>query len=86
MSDLGEGFTTPVYDALTERQLWMGVPRGFGILLWFTLTPIAVFKGAWPLLIVALLLHYVGRFLTKQDPYGFEAMKLARKYNRYFDV
>lgn len=86
MSEDGEGFTTPVYDALTERQLWMGVPRGFGILLWFTLAPIAVFKGAWPLLLVALFLHYVGRFLTKQDPYGFEAIKLSRKYTRYFDV
>lgn len=85
MSDnLENGFLTPVYDALIDRQLMAGIPRTFGIMIWFICASLAFMQSAWFMLIVGAIVHYAGAFFTKKDSYFFETLKLSRKYPRYF--
>ena len=42
---LENGFFTPVYDALVERQLMAGVPRTFGIMVWVICGSLASVAG-----------------------------------------
>lgn len=79
------GFFTPVYDALIDRQLLAGVPRAFAIMIWMSFGALALFQGAWFMLIAAGIIHYIGAFFVKKDPYFFEILKLSRKYPEFYE-
>lgn len=84
MSENSEnGFLTPVYDALIDRQLMAGIPRTFGIMIWVICGALAFMQSAWFMLIVGAIVHYAGAFFVSKDPYFFETLKLSRKYPRY---
>ncbi|WP_417625278.1 VirB3 family type IV secretion system protein [Paremcibacter congregatus] len=78
------GFLTPVYDALIDRHLLAGLPRAFAIMIWMSFGALALFQGAWFMLIVGGILHYVGAFFVGKDPYFFEILKLSRQYPEYY--
>ena len=78
------GFLTPVYDALVERQLMAGVPRTFGIMVWVICGSLALFQSAWFMLLAGIVVHYIMAFFVRKDPWFFETLKLSRRYPEYF--
>ena len=79
------GQLVPIYSALTERQLTLGVPRAFAILLWMITFALGFLQFAWFLFPISALVHMAGAYFCRKDAYFFECFQRSRTYRNYYE-
>jgi type IV secretory pathway TrbD component len=71
-----DGYEMPLHSSLIQPILLMGVPKMFAVLNG-TMTAALVMglHVIWLGVPVGIILHFLGYFLTKNDPMYFDALK-----------
>ncbi|NKB82805.1 MAG: conjugal transfer protein [Nitrospirales bacterium] len=74
-----EGYTTPIYQALTRPVLLAGVPRNMAILVWVITTAVGFgMQEIWAFGI-GFVLHVAVAMGTRHDPHFFDIVKFTMK-------
>lgn len=86
MSQLPEGYELPVFRFIAEPMLLMGCPRDL-IILNFAIGAIFILAlSTFMVLPINILLHYLTKYATKQDPEFFNCLKRHIWRKDYYGV
>lgn len=81
-----DGYYIPSHKSLQEEVLWAGVPKDFMALNFTFGLAIGLMQKIYPFVLVSLILHFVARKMTKQDPQFFKALLRHINEKRFYGV
>lgn len=84
--EMPKGYFVPFHRSLFQPLYWMGVPRNFLLFEVFGTILGGVFFKTFLVLIVALIAHFICRFLGQKDPDFYKVFWASKNYKPFYRV